>query len=799
MLKNLIKIALRNIVKEKIYSAINILGLTIGITCSLFLLMYILDELSFDRYHKNADNIYRVVSDIREPDNAFVWAVAQIPLADELRDNYPEVSNAVRFFGLGRTLYKNGDKQFYETDFFLADSTVFDMFTYEFISGDPATALDNPFSIVLTEKIAIKYFGGASQALGQSLQNQQGEEHKVTAVLKDVPLNSHFRFSALISRRSQPGYQGSWGSFGVSTYIQLPTGYDLTKMYGSLDKIIKEKVNTIFDQFNIKIKYVLQPITEIHLHSKIQDEAEAGGDITYIYIFAVIATFMLIIACINYMNLATARSANRSKEVGLRKVMGSQRRQLVTQFMTESIVIACISLVVAVILIYALLPGFNTLANKELPFSYVLQPTVLFSLIGIVIFVGIVGGSYPAFYLSGFNPVSVLKGKMASRGGSVIFRKVLVVFQFGISIFMLICTMLVFEQLKYIRNKDLGFDKARVIRLDLSEKELRDKSSVLAERLKQIPIVTDVGMADASPGQGISKNLIKVEDEEGKLSDRGVDLYAADFDFINTMGMTILQGRDFSRDIPSDTTYAVLVNEAMVRRMAWTNPLGKKFVFDDGGTSKDPVETQVIGIVKDYHQNSLYDPIEPLLIYPSKDLNYVFVRTAEGDVKESVAAVEKAWHEIYPNSIFEYEFLDQDFNSQYKADEKRSMIFTMFSGLTILIACLGLLGLSAFTTEQRTKEIGVRKVIGASVSGLIYLVSKEFFLLVGIGTLVSFPFAWYLTEAWLQNFAYRIELGHEWPTFFFSAILACFITLATVSFHVVRAASANPVKALREQ
>ena len=266
MLKNLIKIAFRNIVKEKIYSAINILGLTIGITCSLFLLMYILDELSFDRYHKNSDNIYRVVSDIKEPDNAFVWATAQIPLADELRDNYPEVSNAVRFFSLGRTLYKNGDKQFYETDFFLADSTVFDMFTYEFISGDPATALDNPFSIVLTEKVAIKYFGGAEQALGQSLQNQQGEEHKVTAVLKDVPLNSHFRFSALISRRSQPGYQGSWGSFGVFTYIQLPTGYDLTKMYGSLDKIIKEKVNTIFDQFNIKIKYVLQPITEIHLH-----------------------------------------------------------------------------------------------------------------------------------------------------------------------------------------------------------------------------------------------------------------------------------------------------------------------------------------------------------------------------------------------------------------------------------------------------------------------------------------------------------------------------------------------------
>jgi putative ABC transport system permease protein len=345
----------------------------------------------------------------------------------------------------------------------------------------------------------------------------------------------------------------------------------------------------------------------------------------------------------------------------------------------------------------------------------------------------------------------------------------------------------------------MGFDKARVIRLDLSEREMRSKASVLEDRLKQIPIVTNVGMANASPGQGIGKNLIKVEDEEGKFTDRGVDLYGAGFDFIKTMGMTIVQGRDFSRDVASDTTYAVLVNEAMVKRMAWTNPLGKKFIFDDGGSNKTPITTEVIGVVKDYHQNSLYDPIEPLLIYLNKDLNYVFIRTAEGDVRESVAAVEKAWKEIYPNSTFEYEFLDQDFNSQYKADEKRSMIFTMFSGLTIMIACLGLLGLSAFTTEQRTKEIGVRKVIGASVRGLIYLVSKEFFLLVGIGTIISFPFAWYLTEAWLQNFAYRIELIHEWQTFFFSALLACVITLATISFHVIRAASANPVNALREQ
>jgi putative ABC transport system permease protein len=570
-------------------------------------------------------------------------------------------------------------------------------------------------------------------------------------------------------------------------------------MNASLDTIIKEKVNPIFEQYNIVIGYELQKITDIHLYSKIQDEAEAGGDISYIYIFGVVAAFMLIIACINYMNLATARSANRSKEVGIRKVMGSRRRQLVAQFIAESMVLAIIALVVSMILIYALLPAFNTLANKELPFSYILQPIVLYSLLGVILFVGVVGGSYPAFYLSGFNPVNVLKGKLAAKGGSLVFRKVLVVAQFAISIFMLISTLIVFDQLQFIRNKDLGFDKSRVIRIELSGRELREKSAVLMERLRQNSEVMSVGMANSSPGQGIGKLLLKVEDNEGKMTDRGVDLFNADFDFIKTLGMTIVQGRDFSRDVASDTTYAVLVNESMVKRMAWDNPIGKKFVFQGGGPDGTDIEKRVVGVVKDYHQNSLYDVIEPLMIILNYNQNYIFVRTAEGDVRESLAAIEAGWNEIFPNSIFEYNFLDQDFNSQYKADEKRSQIFTAFSGLTVLIACLGLLGLSAFTTEQRTKEIGIRKVIGAGVSGLVILVSKEFFLLVGIGMILAFPAAWYFTENWLQNFAYRIELEGQWGTFVLSALLAFVITFITVGYHVIRAASANPVSALRDE
>jgi putative ABC transport system permease protein len=799
MLKNLLKISIRNILKDKTYSAINVLGLTIGITCSLFLLMYIMDELSYDRYHANANNIYRIVSDIREPDNAFVWSVAQIPLAEELRDNYPEVKNAVRFFGTQGTVYKKGDKEFTENEFFLADSTVFEMFSYGWTNGDKNTALDNPFSIVLTEETAKKYFGTAEAALNESMQNKQGEEFKVTGVMEDVPMNSHFRFDALISRNTRPNFQGSWGNFGVFTYIQLPDNYDLGKMQASLDTVIKEKVNPIFDQFGIKIKYVMQPIVDIHLHSKIADEAEEGGDISYIYIFGAVAVFMLIIACINYMNLATARSANRAKEVGVRKVMGSQRIQLITQFITESVVLALIAMVVSLILIYALLPGFNYLANKQLPFAYILRPEVIFSLLGVVLFVGVIGGSYPAFYLSGFSPVNVLKGKLAAKGGSVLFRKMLVVLQFGMSIFMLISTLIVFDQLQFLRNKDLGFDKERVIRLALNDKELRSKSQVLLDRLKQTKEVAGVGMASSSPGEGIGKNLMKVEDNEGKFSDRGVDLYSADFDFVKTMGMDIVTGRDFSRDNPSDTTYAVLVNESMVKRMSWKEPIGKKFIFQGAGPNNEDIERRVVGVVKDYHQNSLYDPIEPLMILLGKGNGYVFVRTEGSDVREAVAAIEKAWKEVFPGYTFEYTFLDADFNSQYTADEKRSQIFTAFSGLTIIIACLGLLGLAAFTTQQRTKEIGVRKVIGASVKSLVLLVSREFFILVSIGTIIAYPFAWYITDDWLQNFAYRIDLSGEWLTFVLAALLALVITFLTVGYHVIRAASSNPVTSLRDE
>jgi len=795
MVKNLFKIAIRNILKEKTYSLINILGLTIGITGSVFLGLYIIDELSYDKYHQNASNIYRIVSHIKEPDNEFTWAVAQIPLADELKSNYTDIIDVVRFYGMGRLLFKNEDKQFYEEDVYLADSTVMDVFTYQFLAGDPETALDNPNSIILTKSLAIKYFG-EDKPLDKTLQNQRGDEYQVTAVIEDIPTNSHFHFDALISKSSNPDYGSSWGNFGVFTYIHLPEGYDLSKMNENFEKVLEDHVNPIFASMGITINYEMQRITDIHLHSKIQDEAESNGDISYIYIFSAVAFFMLIIASINYMNLATARSVKRAKEVGIRKVMGSQRNQLIFQFISESLILSIIALVVSIGLIYLLLPQFNQISGKSIPFSYLFQPEILIGLMAVIVFVGIVAGSYPAFYLSGFKPVDVLNGKNIAKGGNSGLRKVLVVFQFSISVFMLISTMVVYDQLHYLQEKDLGFNKDHLVRMELASREIREKSEVIRNKFLEISSVINVASASDSPGSNVGKLIIRVELNDGTTDERGVDLFSADYDFIETLGMTIVEGRNFSRDILSDTSGACLVNESMVKRMSWDEPLGKRFYFGDGDNERI---FKVVGVVKDYHQNSLYSEIEPLMILHRENRYYMYVKIDGTNISQTIASLENVWKDLNQGLPFEYQFLDQDFDSQYDADRKRGTLFTAFSTLTIVIACLGLLGLASFTTEQRTKEIGIRKVIGANLQSIIYLVSKEFLLLILIAIVLAFPAAYYFMDNWLQSFSYKININNEVLTFLLSSLLAIVITLSTVGFHTIRAAISNPVNALRSE
>lgn len=795
MLKNLLKVAVRNIIKEKSYSIINILGLTIGITCSIFLLLYIVDELSYDKYHENAENVYRVVSHIKEPDNEFTWAVAQIPMAPALREKFPEVKDAVRFFGTGRTLFKYEDKRFYEEDFYLADSTVFNMFSYDFIEGDPESALDRPNTVVISSSIARKYFD-TENAMGKTLQYENGDLLEVTGVIKNVRKNSHFSFDGLISRSSNPDRQGSWGNFGVFTYIQLPENYNPEDMQPNFKSILEENVVPIFASIGITINYELQKITDIHLHSKIQDEAEGGGDISYIYIFSAIAVFMIIIACINYMNLATAGSVRRAKEVGIRKVMGSQRKQLIYQFLSESLVLGVVAMLLSLFIVFLLLPFFNDITGKYISFSYILQPNILLALGAVILIVGILAGSYPAFYLSGFKPVSVLKGKISSQGGNVGLRKTLVVLQFCISIFMLISTLVVYDQLNYMRNKDLGFNKDRLIRIEMPGRDLQATYPALRNLLNSNPMVLSTANSSTSPGNNIGKVIFNVETNDGEMVERGVDFYAADYDYIPTLGMELVEGRNFSREVLTDTAQSVLVNESMVKRMSWDQPIGKKFNLSNIGR---PEVVKVIGVLKDYHQNSLYSEIEPLIVIFSKLNYFTYIKIAGENLKEAIKSVERDWKKINPEKPFQYTFLDESFDEQYKADEKRGQIFTIFSILTIVIACLGLLGLASFTTQQRTKEIGIRKVMGSSIQSIVVLVSKEFIILTGLATLLAFAGAYFFLNNWLKTFVYRIELSDEIGTFLLSAIIAMGITLLTVSFHSLKAASINPVNSLRSE
>jgi len=794
MLKNLIKTALRNIIRDKAYSLLNVLGLTIGIASSILLLLYILDELSYDKYHVNSEHIYRVITNITEVDDEFTWVVAQIPFGPAVRDKYPEVEEYVRFIGTGRQLVKKGDLKFYEEDIYAADSAVFDVFSYTFIEGDSKTALYEPNSIVLTKDLAIKYFGENS-ALGESFETENST-YKVTGVIENVPKNSHFSFDGLISVNSldEQMQTGSWGNFGVFTYLYLPNIDDITEFEAKLSEIYDEYCAPIFKQYGINFVYRLQKIPDIHLHSRYEGEADTNGDIKYIYIFSAVALFMLIIASINYMNLATARSARRSREVGIRKVMGSYRIQLINQFLVESVLLTVFSFILSMIIVLAILPFFNDMLDKDITIGWLENPLFTLGLVFIIIMVGVAGGSYPAFYLSSFNPSHVLKSKLTSRGGNAFLRKGLVVLQFSISIIMIVCTWLVYDQLQYLQQKDLGFDKEHILRLALTTDELRQKYPVLRTKLLEAPEVINVATATTSPGYGVGKNLINVEDQHGEMVERGIDLYGIDYDYISALGIHIVDGRDFSREITSDTSRAVIVTEAMSKRMGWNSALGKKFSFN---IQEESEPLLVVGVVKDYHHASLYNIIEPIMFYLREGNRVMHIKVDGNDIKKSIAKVESIWNEVNPDHPFDYNFLDQEFAEQYRNDEKRGQIFTIFAMLTMAIACFGLLGLASYTAEQRTKEISIRKVVGANIMSLVYLVSREFIILVLISIVIGLPIAYYFMEQWLQNFAYAMDMNYM--TFVFASIFALIITFGTVSFHTIKAANANPVDALREE
>jgi putative ABC transport system permease protein len=789
MIKNLLKTAIRHIRKHLGYSLLNILGLTLGITSALFLIIYVSDEISYDRYHENADRIYRVSSKITETDDQFTWIVAQIPFGPQVVQDYPEVQSFVRFINMPRALYKFEDKEYVEENFYYVDSTLFDIFSYKILRGEVRSAIKDPGKIVLTETAATRYFGD-DDPIGKTLITGDNT-FEVTGVIEDVPYNSHLRFDAVSARNNLPKQLGSWGNFGVFTYLLLPHDVDIeafeTKMQGMYDAHMK----TIFGPLNINIEYIMEPITRIHLYSTSPDEPVPTGSITYVYIFGIVALFLVLIAAMNYMNLATARSSGRAREVGMRKVIGSRRAPLVAQFLSESIVLTVISLIISVILLLVLLPKFNLLAGKSFDISILYSPVVIISAIGVILMAGIIGGSYPAFFLSRFSPVTVLKGEITKGSAGSLFRKILVVIQFTISVVMIICTLVVFRQLNYLKNMDQGFNQENVLTLQLNQNMVR-KYPVLKQTLLENDNIKYVTSTNTPMGGGSAKVIFNVETDQG-MAQRGINFAVVDHDFIDAMGIKIVEGRDFQQDMPSDTLLAVVVNETLANRMGWREPIGKKVEVGDENT----LRASVIGLMADYHQTGMYNEIESLMLIYRELGNIVYVKLNGNNMEQTISFIETKWKEIFPDQPFLYTFLKERFNRQFEADEKRGLIFTLFTVLAILIACLGLFGLASYMVEQRTKEIGIRKVFGANEGVIIRLISKDFLILVSISIVIALPVAYFFMNNWLQNYVYRTKTGVL--LLILATLLTVVITFITISYKAYQAAIMNPASSIRTE
>ncbi|HLG38491.1 MAG TPA: FtsX-like permease family protein [Chitinophagaceae bacterium] len=797
MIKNFFFIALRNLKKDIGYNLVNILGLTIGITFSLFLIFYIKDELSFDKHHKKAERIFRINSYIQEKDKNTDWVITQFPLGPTLKKDYPEVEEQVRFLGRERTLFKNGDKGFYETKAYYADSTIFNVFTHQFVEGNASTALNAPFDIVISKTLAKKYFGNNTSAVGKTLKTVY-DTYNITGVMEDVPQHSHIRYDMLISMstvlRGNQGGQDNWGSFNNFTYLLLKPGTNPQAFNKKLEDVYKKFVEPIFKQFNITMRYDLQKIANIHLHSNLQYEPEELGSMSYIWIFSSVAFFMLLIACINYMNLTTARSARRAKEIGIRKVTGSSKGQLIAQFLGESLFTSFVAVLLSVFLVWLLLSMFNSISGKTFSIGTLLQPSNMLLLLAVALFTGLVGGSYPAFYLSGFKPVGILKGALSKASGNINLRRTLVVLQFSISMVMLICTWVVYSQLSYLRKKDLGFDKNQVMTVTVNTGEdERGKIFAMNNDFRNLPGIKDVGSANSYPGApNINLNLFTVETKTGYV-DKAVECYSIDENFLGSLGIKIVKGRNFSG--PADTLRRIVVNEAMVKHFGWGDEaIGKRVKFP-GDTSGNYLE--VVGVFNDFNQKSLYNPIAPLLLFYFPNGNVIQLKMDGANVKSSISKVEATWKKYFPQLPFEYKFLDEDFNSQYTADQKRGKIFAAFSILTIIITCLGLLGLTAFTTQQRQKEISIRRVLGASTIEVVRMITKNYLWLSLIAAAIAFPVAWYFMSKWLKVFPYNA--GLSWVPFAVSALVILITAVATASFHSAKAAWTKPVKNLRTE
>jgi len=815
MLKNYIKIAVRNLRKNPGYSFINIFGLALGMGICILILLYVQHELSYDKYHDNSDRIVRVSRAWFNQDGEISLHLGHAappfgPLLEEdFQDNIQEM---VRFLEVS-PLLRYEENAFVEDRFFFADPEVFSMFSWKLIKGDPANALKNPDGLVVTERMAKKYFGD-EDPIGKAIEFQLGSNIlplQVTGVAENIPGNSHFRFDFLASMEpvvqfygGQEAFMQNYGSNNFATYLLLPEGYNYKQLQEQIPAFIDRHLSTDDTDIGGDGKPVsasdgtmlfLQPLTDIHLHSNLDSEIEANSRIEYVYIYGAIAFFILIIACINFMNLSTARSVKRAVEVGLRKVIGANRGSLIRQFIGESVVMALISLIFAILLVELMLPFVNGFIGSNLELNLFQNFDHLSGLLGIVLFVGLVAGSYPAFFLSGFQPASVLKGSFKAGKIHERFRSVLVIMQFAISIALISCMIIVYSQLDFMRTKDLGFDKENVAVLPVSE-QITSNYEIIRERLLSHPGILNVSLASRVPSGRLLDSQGTRAEVNGELQDinfRIADIHIS-HDFLETFDISLVAGRNFDINLASDSTGAFILNETAVETIGWQSPLDaidKQFLY--GGR-----RGRVIGVVNDFNFESLHQSIAPIVfLIPDDRINNVAIKIRDKSRQEVLDFLEEQWAGLRPGYPFTYFFVQDNFDEQYNSEEKLGILFGFFSLLAVIIAALGLFGLASFTVQQRIKEIGIRKVLGATVSQIVWLLSTRFTLLVTLAIAIATPVAWYAMSQWLADFAYRIEMGPG--IFAIAGGAALVIALFTVSWQSVRAAVSNPVDSLRSE
>ncbi len=810
MLRNYIVTAWRNLVKNKAFSIINILGLSTGLCCFLLILLFVQDELHFDRFNQKADRIYRVYSSIRFGGTSLEFPLSSDRMGEVLKKDYPQVEQFTRIYtSSGSKQIKKGNLFYTEQRVANVDSTFFDVFTFPAVSGVTENALTEPNSVVISESAAKKYFG-TTEAVGRIVETKDNGKtlYKVTAVIRDMPESGHFHFDFLFSMKN---VEYNWGNFlsqNFFTYLVLRPGTGYKAFEKNFDEYIGRyvmpqakqfmQINSLeeFKKAGNKLEYTLQPLTKIHLYSAGQHEMEAGGNIQYVYIFSAVAIFILLIACINFMNLTTARSAKRAREVGIRKVLGTRRKDLIMQFLSESTIMVLISLVIAIFASFILIPAFNALAAKSIKPSLLFSPMILPWLIGLPLVVGLMAGLYPAFFLSGFRPIEVLKGKWkigSKNGGSL--RSVLVVFQFTTSIILILGTLVIYRQLHYIQSQNLGYNKDQILTIN-NGWVLNENLKAFKTELLKMPGVVNGTVSNFLPTGG-SRTDESFSTSSIMNATNGFDMqtWYVDDQYLNTLGMQLMKGRNFFTSAVSDSN-AVIINETCARSIGFADPIGRQLFTNGGGPN--PVKAfTIIGVIKDFNYESLKQPVGPLSLFLAHWPAMISFRVEPTSVKSFLANSESLWKKLAPSTPFSYQFMDDAFAEIYQSEQRVGKIALLFASLAILIASLGLFGLATFIAEQRMKEIGIRKVLGASVQRIVQLMTTDFIRLICLSFVIAAPIGWWAMNKWLNDFAYRTHIS--WWMFALSAVLALVVALITVSIQAFRAAITNPVKSLKTE